>query len=55
MNGVQRDRLLELHRNATNALDKLHNGGGHPSDHTAYYQADDAFREYLYSLPVEEA
>lgn len=55
MTGAQRDRLLDLHRASTNALEQLHTGGGHPNDYQAFYTADDAFREYLYSLPVVEA
>jgi hypothetical protein len=52
---AQRDRLLELHRASTAALERLTTGIGHPDDFKAYYAADDAFREYLYSLPVVEA
>jgi hypothetical protein len=51
----QRDRLLDLHRASTGALEQLHTGGGHPADLKDYYAADDAFREYLFSLPVVEA
>jgi hypothetical protein len=51
----QRDKLLDLHRTAVKALDKLRDGGGRPEDYRAYYAADDAFREYLYSLPVVDA
>lgn len=54
MTGDQREKLLTLHRAATNALEQLHTGGGHPNDYRAYYAADDAFREYLYSLDVTE-
>ena len=55
MTAAQRDKLLELHRASTNALERLTTGTGHPNDFRAFYTADDAFREYLYSLPVVEA
>lgn len=48
----ERDKLLDLHRASTNALARLHTGMGHPDDYTAYFDADDAFREYLFSLEV---
>lgn len=52
MTADQRDKLLDLHRKATAALDKVYLGGGHPSDHKAYFAADDAFRDFLFSLEV---
>lgn len=48
----QREKLLSLHRKAINALEKVHTGGGRPDDLNAYYAADDAFRDYLFSLEV---
>jgi hypothetical protein len=50
----QRDKLLHLHRQAMRAEAKLREGNGHPDDYKAYFAADDAFLEYLFSLPVTE-
>lgn len=52
MTAEQREKLLSLHRKAITALEKVHTGGGHPTDFKAYYAADDAFRDFLFSLEV---
>ena len=54
MTADQRDQLLDLHRAATKALSALEVGGGRSDLHDAYYSADDAFRDYLFSLDVTE-
>lgn len=46
MTAEQRAQLLTLHRKAVNMMAA--------GDITAYTAADDAFRDYLFSLPVQD-
>ncbi|MGN7250092.1 hypothetical protein [Arthrobacter sp. SAFR-014] len=46
MNAEQRDKLLDLHREAVNMMAS--------GDITAYTAADDAFRDYLMRLEITE-
>ena len=51
MNADERDKLMDLHRAAMNACDEYMVGNATVSEMT---EADDAFRDFLYSLDVTE-